>query len=82
MIRRVHRAEDEPDDAEIKAEIKHLSAELKQARKEMDYCIDIAERSAQVRQNLLDLRADREDLARGQRSSGYSRQPTWDDYER
>ena len=82
MIRRVHRAGDEPDDEEIKAEIKRLSDELKQARKELEYCVDIAERSARIQQSLIDLRADREDLERGQRNSGFSRQLLWDDYER
>ena len=68
--------------ASTEAEIKRLSDELKQARKELEYCVDIAERSARIQQSLIDLRADREDLERGQRNSGFSRQLLWDDYER
>jgi hypothetical protein len=82
LLRRVRRDENTPTDEALRAAIRQLSDELKQARKEMEYCIDIAERSAQVRQNLRDLRADQEDLERGQRCSGYSRQPSRNDYDR
>ncbi len=82
MIRRTTGREDGPSDDELKEKIKQLSGELKQARKELEHCVEIAERSAQVRQNLLALRAGREDREWQSRYTGYSRQPSRDDYER
>jgi hypothetical protein len=48
--------------AEIQSEIKRVSKELKKARKEVEYCGDVAERSEQVHQNLLELNHDKENL--------------------
>ena len=82
LLRRIRRAEDAPTDEALRATIRQISDELKQARKELEYCADIAQRSEQVRSNLLALRNDREELKHGRRSSGFSRQPSRDDYER
>ena len=43
---------------ERKARIKHLSGELKQAQKDLEYCAEISERSGQVHYNLIDLIRD------------------------
>jgi hypothetical protein len=55
LLRRVRRDENAPTDEALRAAIRQLSDELKQARKELEYCADIAQRSEQVRQNLYDL---------------------------
>ena len=54
-LKRASRAQDEPDTAQIKSEIKRVSEELNKARKEVDYCVDIEERSARVQANLTEL---------------------------
>ena len=51
-LKRSTRIQDEPGMAAIKAEIKEVSAKLRKARKEADYCADIEGRSAQVQKNL------------------------------
>ena len=58
LFRRVCRDEDAPTDEALRAAIRQISDELKQARKELEYCADIAQRSEQVRQNLRDLNRD------------------------
>lgn len=45
LLRRTTGCENGPSDEERKARIKRLSGELKQARKDLEYCADIAERS-------------------------------------
>ncbi|MBR0161523.1 MAG: relaxase/mobilization nuclease domain-containing protein [Oscillospiraceae bacterium] len=53
-LRRTTGRENGPSDDELKAKIKHLSGEMKQVRKELEYCSEIAEKSSQVRQNLVE----------------------------
>ena len=55
LLRRVRHDEDAPTDEALRAAIRQLSDELKQARKELEYCADIAQRSEQVRQNLIEI---------------------------
>ncbi len=82
MLRRTTGREDSPSDDELKEKIKQLSGELRQARKALEHCVEIAERSAQVRQNLLALRSDREDREGRFRSTVFSCHPSRDDYAR
>ena len=58
-LRRAVRAQDESGIAATKAEIQQVSADMRDARKEVDYCADIAERSAQVQANLTELTNDK-----------------------
>ena len=60
LLRRTTGREDGPDDEDLKAKIKHLSGELKQARKELEHCCDIADRSNQIGRTLLEFHCDRE----------------------
>lgn len=61
-LKQATRRHDESGIAEIQSEIKRVSKELKKARKEVEYCGDVAERSEQVHQNLLELNHDKENL--------------------
>lgn len=61
-LKKATRKHDESGMAEIQSEIKRVSKELKKARKEGDYCADVAERSEQVHQNLLEINQDKENL--------------------
>jgi hypothetical protein len=54
LLRRTTGREDGPDDEDLKAKNKHLSGELKQARKELEHCCDIADRSNQIGRTLLE----------------------------
>ena len=58
LLRRTTGREEGPSDDELKARIKHLSGELKHARKELEYCCDIVDRSSQLHQCLLDIYSD------------------------
>lgn len=51
-MKRYVRIGDEKGAEEIKARISELSAEMKTCRKEIGLCTGIAERSAQVKENL------------------------------
>ena len=62
LLKKASRKNDESGMAEIQSEIKRVSKELKKARKEGDYCADVAERSEQVHQNLLEINQDKENL--------------------
>ena len=57
-LKRAVRAQDESGIAAIRTEIQRVSADMRNARKEVDYCADIAERSAQVQANLTELTND------------------------
>ena len=59
-LKRASRAQDEPGAAQVKSEIKCVSEELNKARKEVDYCVDIEERSARVQANLTELTNNKE----------------------
>ena len=59
ILRRTTSRENGPSDEELKAKIKRLSGELKKARKELEYCSDIAKRSAQIHRSLAELRGSR-----------------------
>ena len=61
LLRRTIGRENGPSDEELKDRIKHLSSEMKQARKELEYCGDIAERSGQVRNNMHELFRDKKE---------------------
>lgn len=61
-LKKATRKHDESGMAEIQNEITQVSKELKKARKEVEYCADVAERSEQVHQNLLDLNHDKENM--------------------
>ena len=61
-LKKATRKHDESGMAEIQTEIRQVSKELKKARKEVEYCADVTERSEQVHQNLLDLNHDKENL--------------------
>lgn len=61
-LKKASRRPDEAQIAELKSEIKKVSSKLKEARKEADYCEDVAERSGQVHQNLLELSHEKEKL--------------------
>ena len=61
-LKQATRRHDESGIVEIQSEIKLVSKELKKARKEVEYCGDVAERSEQVHQNLLELNHDKENL--------------------
>lgn len=61
-LKQATRRHDESGIAGIQSEIKRVSKELKKARKEVEYCGDVAERSEQVHQNLLELNHDKENL--------------------
>lgn len=61
-LKQATRRHDESGIAEIQSEIKRVSKELKKARKEVEYCGDVADRSEQVHQNLLELNHDKENL--------------------
>ena len=52
LLRRTTGRKDGPRDEELNAQIKHLSGEIKQARKDLKCCGEIAERYAQLHQNL------------------------------
>ena len=52
LLRRTTGRENGPSDEELITGIKRLSDELKQARKELEYCCDIADRSKQICANL------------------------------
>lgn len=54
LLRRTTGRENGPSDEELKAKIKRLSGDLKQVRKELEYCDEIANRSAQVHQTLVE----------------------------
>lgn len=58
-LRRAVRAQDESGAAAIRTEIQRVSVDMRNARKEVDYCADIAERSAQVQANLTELTNDK-----------------------
>ena len=62
QLKKATRKNDESGMAEIQGEIKRVSKELKKARKEVDYCADVAERSEQVHKNLLEINQDKENL--------------------
>ena len=59
-LKRASRAQNEPEIARIKAQIKAISEELNKTRKEVGYCVDIEERSARVQANLAVLINNRE----------------------
>lgn len=61
-LKQASRRQDEPQIAELKSEIKKVSSKLKEARKEVGYCEDVAERSEQVHQKLLELSHEKEKL--------------------
>ena len=61
-LKQASRRKDDPQITELKSEIKQVSNELKEARKEMGYCEDVAERSEQVHQNLHELSHEKEKL--------------------
>ena len=62
QLKKATRKNDGSGMAEIQSEIKRVSKELKKARKEVDYCADVAERSEQVHKNLLEINQDKENL--------------------
>ena len=82
LLRRTTGREDGPSDDELKEKIKQLSGELKQARKELEYCAEIAERSERRRRDLLALQREREEQKQGRRRSIFSRQPSQEDHTR
>ena len=59
-LKRAIRAQNEPEIAQIKAQIKAIYGELNKTRKEVGYCVDIVERSARVQANLAVLINNRE----------------------
>ena len=59
LLRRTTGRADGPTDDELKEKIKQLSGELKQTRKELEYCCDIVERSGQVHKNMQEIDRDR-----------------------
>lgn len=61
-LKKATRKHDESGMAELQSEIKRVSKELKKARNEVEYCVDVAERSEQVQQNLKELEADKAEL--------------------
>lgn len=61
-LKKATRKHDESGMAELQSEIKRVSKELKKARKEVDYCADVASRSEQIHQNLLEINQDKENL--------------------
>ena len=54
-LKRASRAQDESGTAQIKAQIKRVSESLRKVRKEVGYCVDIEQHSAQVHTNLSEL---------------------------
>ena len=62
QLKKATRKNDGSGMAEIQSEIKRVSKELKKARKEVDYCADVAELSEQVHKNLLEINQDKENL--------------------
>lgn len=62
LLKKATRRHDENEMVEIQNGIKRVSKELKKARKEVDYCADVAERSIQVRQNLKELETGKAEL--------------------
>ena len=82
LLRRTTGREDGPTDDELKEKIKQLSGELKQTRKELEYCAEIAERSERRRRDLLELQREHEEQKQGRCSSIFSRQPSRGDHTR
>ncbi len=80
LLRRTTGREDGPSDEELKAKIKRLSGDLKQARKELKYCGEIAERSDGIRQNIIELYSDRANPKHDHYRSIITRQRSQDDY--
>ena len=70
-LKKASRRHDESGMATIQGEIKRVSKELKKARKEVDYCADVAERSEQVHQNLVELNHDKENLRKERNPDEY-----------
>ena len=71
LLKKATRRHDENEMVEIQNGIKRVSKELKKARKEVDYCADVAERSEQIHQNLLELTKDKEDLRKERNLNEY-----------
>ena len=71
QLKKATRRHDESEIVEIQSEIKRVSKELKKTRKEVDYCADVAERSEQIHQNLLELTKDKEDLRKERNLNEY-----------
>ena len=71
QLKKATRRHDENEMVEIQNGIKRVSKELKKARKEVDYCADVAERSEQIHQNLLELTKDKEDLRKERNLNEY-----------
>ena len=79
LLRRTTGRESGPSDDELKEKIKQLSGELKQTRKDLEYCAEIAERSERRRRDLLALQKERDEQNHGRRKSLFSRQPLRDE---